>query len=220
MTLFVSDGSRRSMPGMDPDIVAELKQFLLDTLLDGLKTSSRKVGAADGTRKQGIADKNVIVSIKGNTAPGVPRRMDDGQGDAAEGNFIIVFQFPARGRRVFGIQTPGGGTFGNLTEHGGVKGMNEDGSAGNLMHSLIGTDMIHMAMGVDNIFDGQVGFGQSMQNSISFFAGINNHRLQCFLTAQNKTVCLDRPDSQCFYNHIFLLGIQLTDDGWQMADDR
>ena len=68
------------MPGMDSDIVTEFKQFLLDTLLDGLKAAPRKVCTANGARKQGITHKNVIFSAKGNPAPGVPRRMDDGQG--------------------------------------------------------------------------------------------------------------------------------------------
>ena len=80
MALFLPDGGRRPMSGMDPDIVAEYKQFLLDTLLDDLKAASREVCPADGTRKQGIADKNIILSVKGDPAPGVSRRMNDGQG--------------------------------------------------------------------------------------------------------------------------------------------
>ena len=70
MTFFLSDGRRRPMSGMDPDIVTELKQFLLDTLLDGFKTTPRKVCPAYGTCKQGIADKNIILGVKRNSTQG------------------------------------------------------------------------------------------------------------------------------------------------------
>ena len=98
MTLFLPDGGRRPVPGVDPDIVAEYKQLLLDTLLDGLKAAPREVCPADGTCKQGIADKDIIFGIKGNPALGVSRRMNDCQSYAAEGNLIAALQFPVRGR--------------------------------------------------------------------------------------------------------------------------
>ena len=68
------------MPGMDPDLVTELKQFLLDTLLDGFKAAPWKIRTADGTCKQGIADENIILSIQRDTARRMARGVDDAQG--------------------------------------------------------------------------------------------------------------------------------------------
>ena len=51
------------MPGMDPDIVTELKQFLLDTLLDGLKTAARKVGASYTASKERVAGKEMGFAV-------------------------------------------------------------------------------------------------------------------------------------------------------------
>ena len=83
--------------------------------------------------------------------------------------------------------------------------MNEDVGAGGIFDFPVGTDMIEMPMGVDNIFYFQCIIGQGTQDTVRISSRIDDDSFFGFRTSTNKTVRHQRTDRQFFNNQNILL---------------
>jgi hypothetical protein len=63
--------------------------------------------------------------------------------------------------------------------------------------------MVEVTVCVDDMDDGQSVGGQCFEDAVGIVAGVDDHRLACFFTAEDKTVCLNRAQSHLADNHFF-----------------
>jgi len=94
-----------------------------------------------------------------------------------------------------------------MSQHGGIEGMDENFGPGGVFELLITADVIEMAMGVDNIFQGQSGPSQGKQNPVCLIPGIDDCGYLCLLAPDNETISHEGTQRQ-FVNDQFpaLLG--------------
>jgi hypothetical protein len=145
------------VPRDDGGIVREGKKTVVDGGNELAGVASGKVGAAYGASEEGVAGKEegLLGEVEADAALGVAGSMEDGTGEAGDGDDLVVIEgvigvgdFRGRDAEPCGLDI-------HHFDQGKVELVIENGCSGELLEALCTGNMVDVGVGDDDLLDGE-----------------------------------------------------------------
>lgn len=200
-----ADFGRAAVAGVDLEIRVEHEDFFLQCGNEVAHRAAGQIGAADGAFKQRIAAHDNAFADEADAAGRVAGRVDDLERAAAEVYGVAFVQDDIGGRGDDGApHVAGDGEIERrVGQHGGVVSVDGELGAGQRAQQLaVGTDVVGMAVRVDDVFHTEIELLYDGQDSICLIAGIDDDGVERFFIVEDVAVFHDRAYGQSLYFHL------------------
>jgi hypothetical protein len=187
----------------DSRLVGQGEQSVVEGAEDLAAVAAGEVGATDGAGEERVAGEEKILrrEVQADAALGVSWGVEDAGGVAGD----------AGGAAVFGAGV-GGNDFGRwdakpsclLIHHrklGQVVLVEQNGSARGLLQARCSADVVDVAVGDDDLLEGEAVFVEKGENLGDIVARVDDHGFAGGLVAENGAVALQRPNRKGFEDH-------------------
>jgi hypothetical protein len=179
---FPTDGRGRAVAGIKTQVVSQGKDLIDYGLNQFPMVTAGEIGPAYGTCKKGISCENRPRGLKTDPTGRMAGGMEDFNPVGPQRNLLSLGKGSIR---------PG-------PQARGIQGMNEDRCPGDAAEFAYTADMVHMAVGDQDIFYFQTAFGNLINKAQGFSSGIDYQPFSGLGMTQDIAVGLKGPDRDFF----------------------
>lgn len=178
------------MTGVHLDIVAEGDELGFYGPYQGVVVSAGEIGPPDGSGKQGVSRKAALAigQDQGDPAWGVSGGFQNLERVFAKVHHVTLCQEAVRSGRLLDIYPEESPHPGRGLEDGEFRSMQHDLRTGGILDRTVGTNMIHMGMGIDDPYDLDVQPLDLPHDPLPLAAWVDDKGLFRLLVAHDETV--------------------------------
>jgi hypothetical protein len=179
--------------------IGQAEKFLANPLNQGIKITAGQIGSADRAGKEDVTDKQVPITQQADSTRRMPRKMKNTEGMFTNLQGITLFKKPVRFWRRGNRQTVNLGVISGILQQRQIRRMKHQFGISCLDHLPVGTDMVKMGMGIDNLADLKAFTFGKVQDSGTLFTWVDYHRIVGFAAPDQKAVYLKWADTELMY---------------------
>jgi hypothetical protein len=191
------------MAGDDGCIVGQREKTLVDGAQKLASVSSGEVGAADGAGEECVPGEKERLGrdVETDAAFSVAGGMDDGAGEAGDGDELAILEGVVGGRDGGGGDAEPTGLNVHHFDQREIVLVVEDGGTGELLEPMGSGDVVDVGVGDDDFFDGESVGGEGGHDARNVVAGINYDGFVGVLVSEDGAVALQRTDGEDLVDH-------------------
>jgi len=191
------------VPRDDGGVVREWEKEIVDGGNELAGVASGEVGAAYGSAEECVScEKECLLGeVEADTALGMAGGVEDGAGEAGDGDDFTVVEGVVRGGNLGGGDAKPGGLDVHHLDEREVELVVEDGSASEMFEAVGSGDVVDVSMGDDNLFNNETMSIQNGCNAGDFIAGVDDDGFAGCLVAKYGAIATERADNEDFVDH-------------------
>jgi hypothetical protein len=200
---FGSDGGLWTVAWDDGNVIGKGEEGVVDGFDELAGVAAGEIGSANGAGEEGVSreEKSLLGEIEADAAFGVAGGVEDGAGQASNGNDLAIFEVGVRRGHFRGRDSEPSGLNVHHFDQGQIVLVVEDRRSGELFEALRSGDMVDVSVGDDDLLYGEVVMLQSADDAGDVVAGINDDGLAGGFVAEDGAIALKGADDEDFVDH-------------------
>jgi len=185
--------------------IGQSKKMLVDGGEELAGVASGEVGAADGAGEEGVPgeEEGLLGEIEADTAFSVTGSVEDGSGEAGDGDGLAVVEGVVRGKDFRGGDAEPASLDVHHVDQGEIELVVEDGCASEFFEALGSGDVVDVSMGDDDLLEGELMLLEQLDDAGDVVAGIDDNGFTGAFVAKDGTVAPERAYDEDFVDHAF-----------------